>query len=171
MAEGKETTQINNELKPNAGANKRMKRIGRGPGSGHGKTSCKGHKGQWARKGRNRPYVGFEGGQMPLARRLPKRGFFNRCAKEWAQVKTGDLNVFDEGETVSIVTLIESGLIHQRSQKVKVIFGGDLIKKLKIQVDRASKGALESIKKSGSSLELLEAPIETEKVVKKKKKK
>lgn len=160
MAEGKENTQAVYELKPNAGSNKKSKRLGRGPGSGHGKTSCKGHKGQWARKGRNRPYVGFEGGQMPLARRLPKRGFFNKFAKVWAQVKTGDLNVFDEGETVSIVTLIESGLIHQKSEKVKVIFGGDLTKKLKIQVDRASQGAIESIKKSGSSLELIETKTE-----------
>ena len=113
-----------NEIKPQAGSRKRRKRIGCGPGSGHGKTSTMGMKGQNARSKSNK--VGFEGGQMPLVRRLPKRGFKNIFRKEYDIINLGDLNVFADGATVNLKALQEKGLINTASKKYKILGGGEL---------------------------------------------
>ncbi len=133
-----------NELKPNKGARKRKKRIGFGIGSGHGKTSTKGNKGQNARKHGNK--VGFEGGQMPLVRRTPKRGFTNIFKKEYEIVNIVDLNRFENGEVVDINTLIAKRLIRNGAKMVKILGNGELKKKLIIKVNKISKQAIEKIK-------------------------
>lgn len=143
------------ELSPAAGSKKEVKRIGRGAGSGQGKTAGKGHKGQKARAGRGmRP--GFEGGQMPLQRRIPKRGFNNIFAKEMVIVNISSLEKnFDDGAVVDINALIESGLIKKPLDGVKILGNGDLSKKLTVQVNSYSGAAKQKIEAAGGKAEVL----------------
>ncbi len=149
-----------NELKPAAGAVKRKKRVGRGIGSGHGKTSGRGHKGRGSRSGGNTP-PGYEGGQMPLQRRLPKRGF-RRLQKnasrrdEFAQVNLGSLANYSAGETVDPTNLAERGIIRS-GLKVKILGDGDLTGRLTVKAHAFSKGAREKIAAAGGTAELIEA--------------
>lgn len=143
-----------NDLFSPKGANRRPKRVGRGQGSGHGKTSCRGHKGQKARTGRKlRP--GFEGGQMPLARRLPKRGFTNIFKKEYQIVNVQQLNAFKKDSIVSRELLKEQNLIKDVRLPVKILGKGKISKSLTIQIQAASKQACEKIEKAGGKLELV----------------
>lgn len=142
------------ELKSPPGANKRTKRVGRGIGSGHGKTSCRGHKGQKARSGGGtRP--GFEGGQMPLQRRLPKRGFTNIFKKEYAIVNVKDLNIFEDGIEVTPELLRANGLIKTAKDGVKVLGDGELEKKLILKVHKISKQAEEKVTAKGGKVEVI----------------
>ncbi|MBO8158058.1 50S ribosomal protein L15 [Thermosyntropha sp.] len=142
------------ELKSPAGANKRPKRVGRGPGSGHGKTSTRGHKGQKARSGGGvRP--GFEGGQMPLQRRIPKRGFTNIFKKEYAIVNVKDLNVFEDGTEITPELLISRGLIKSVKDGVKILGDGELEKKLVVRAHKVSKQAEEKINARGGKVEVI----------------
>ncbi len=146
------------ELKPNYGVNKPKNRVGRGLGSGNGKTCGKGENGQLSRKGSTRPYVGFEGGQMPINRRLPKRGFSNvPFKKNTAEVKIGELNVFNDGDELNIDVLKEKKIIKKTAKRVKIIVGGgELTKKLTINVYNASKGAIAELEKTGSTFNKVE---------------
>ena len=142
-----------NELKPAPGAKKSPKRVGRGIGSGLGKTSARGHKGQKARSGGSvRP--GFEGGQMPLSRRLPKRGFTNIFAKEYAIVNVGDLDRFDNGTEVTVELLLESKLIRKSLDGLKVLGNGDITKKLTVKATKFTKTAAEKIAAAGGMAEV-----------------
>lgn len=141
------------DLKRPDGAVKTRKRLGRGPGSGLGKTSGKGHKGARARKGYSLN-TGFEGGQMPLQRRVPKFGFKNPFRKEYALVNVGDLNRFDDGAEISAATLKEAGLINKILDGIKILGNGDLEKKLVIHAAKASKSALEKIQAKGGEVKL-----------------
>lgn len=130
------------------------KRVGRGPGSGLGKTSGRGQKGQNARSGGGvRP--GFEGGQTPLARRLPKRGFTNINRKEYAVVNVEDLNRFEDGTTVTPALLKETGLVRKELNGVKILGNGELTKKLNVTAAKFSKSAVEAIEKAGGKAEVL----------------
>ena len=141
------------ELQPAIGSTTAPKRLGRGVGSQLGKTSGKGHKGAKARSGGGkRP--GFEGGQMPLTRRLPKRGFTNIYAKQYAIVNVSALNVFEDGATVTNDALIEKGLIKKVLDGVKVLGGGDLQKKLTVSVDKVTASAKEKIEAIGGKVEV-----------------
>lgn len=141
------------ELAPAPGSTKAPKRLGRGIGSGVGKTSGKGHKGQNARSGGGvRP--GFEGGQMPLSRRLPKRGFTNIFAKEYAIVNLSDLTKFKDGETVSAQTLIEKGVIKKPLDGVKILGNGNITAKLNFVAAKVSKSAAEKIEAAGGKIEV-----------------
>lgn len=141
------------ELQPAAGSTTAPKRLGRGVGSQLGKTSGKGHKGAKARSGGGkRP--GFEGGQMPLTRRLPKRGFTNIFAKEYAIVNVSALNVFEDGAVVDNAALIEKGLIKKTLDGVKVLGGGELTKKLTVSVDKVTDSAKEKIEAIGGKVEV-----------------
>lgn len=143
------------DLSPVAGSKKDVKRIGRGPASGQGKTAGKGHKGQKARAGRG-PRIGFEGGQMPLQRRVPKRGFHNIFAKEIAIVNIAGLEErFADGETVDINALIERGLIKKSLDGVKVLAHGELTKKLTVRVNAYSDAAKAKIESAGGTAELV----------------
>ncbi|PKM76881.1 MAG: 50S ribosomal protein L15 [Firmicutes bacterium HGW-Firmicutes-15] len=142
------------ELKSPPGANKRTKRVGRGIGSGHGKTSCRGHKGQKARSGGG-VRLGFEGGQMPLQRRIPKRGFTNIFRKEYAIVNIGDLNCFEDGTIVTIELLKAAGLVKKITAGVKILGDGELEKKLTIQVHKCSQQAEEKIIARGGKFEVI----------------
>ena len=141
------------ELSPAPGSNKPVKRIGRGPASGQGKTAGKGHKGQKARAGRGmRP--GFEGGQMPLQRRLPKRGFNNIFAKEIAIVNVGALNdAFEAGAVVDAAALIESGLVKKELDGIKILGNGELSKALTVKASAFSKEAKAKIEAAGGTAE------------------
>ena len=143
------------ELSPAEGSKKSVKRIGRGAGSGQGKTAGKGHKGQKARAGRGmRP--GFEGGQMPLQRRIPKRGFNNIFAKEIAAVNVAALDkAFEDGATVTIDALIEKGLIKKALDGVKVLGNGEISKKLTVQVNSFSDSAKQKIEAAGGKAEVI----------------
>jgi large subunit ribosomal protein L15 len=142
------------DLHPAKGAKKARKRIGRGPGSGTGKTAGKGHKGQKSRSGYSRRY-GFEGGQMPLVRRIPKRGFTNIFRVEFQVVNLRDLErVFSDGDTVSVETLVEKGLVRAK-RPVKVLGDGELKKKLTVQVDKFSASAKAGIEKAGGRCEVV----------------
>lgn len=143
------------ELSPAQGAKKTAKRIGRGHGSGWGKTSGKGHKGQKARSGTGmRP--GFEGGQMPLQRRVPKRGFNNIFAKDIKAVDIRALNKFNDGDTVDSQALIKAGILKKTGDGVKIIGNGKLEKKnLKVLVSAYSKGAKEIIEAAGGKAEVV----------------
>lgn len=133
--------------------NKSKKRVGRGVGSGMGKTSTRGHKGQNARSGGGvRP--GFEGGQMPLFRRLPKRGFHNKWRIDYDIVNLKDLNRFNDGDVVELASLVEKGLIRSNAKRVKILASGNLERKLTIKVDKVSDSAKELIEKSGSTVEV-----------------
>ncbi len=141
------------ELSPAAGSTKARKRIGRGAGSGQGKTAGKGHKGQLARAGRGmRP--GFEGGQMPLQRRLPKRGFNNIFRKEIAIVNVADIDAaFDNGAVVTIDALVEKGLVKQVLDGVKVLGNGEISKSLTVQANAFSESAKQKIENAGGKAE------------------
>lgn len=128
-------------------------RKGRGHGSGNGKTAGKGHKGQKARSGAPRP--GFEGGQMPLYRRIPKRGFHNRNTKEIVAVNLEVLERFEDGATVSVDTLIETGIIKNPKDGVKILGRGELTKKLNVQVNAFSASAKEKIEALGGTAEVI----------------
>ncbi|RKD34131.1 50S ribosomal protein L15 [Thermohalobacter berrensis] len=143
------------ELRPNDGSTKNRKRVGRGHGSGLGKTSGKGHKGQNARSGGGvRP--GFEGGQMPLHRRLPKRGFNNsRFATEYVIVNIKDLNVFENDTEVTPELLKENGLIKNMKDGVKILGDGELEKKLTVKAHKFSKSAVEKIESAGGKVEVI----------------
>ena len=141
-------------LAPNAGAKTRDDfRRGRGHGSGNGKTAGKGHKGQKARSGAPRP--GFEGGQMPLFRRIPKRGFKCRNSKNIISINVSDLNRFEDGATVTVESLKEIGLVKNPRDGVKVLGNGELTKKLTVSVDAASKTAIEKIEAAGGKIEVV----------------
>ena len=141
-------------LKPAAGSthNDNFRR-GRGHGSGNGKTAGKGHKGQKARSGA--PRVGFEGGQMPLYRRIPKRGFNNIFAKEYAIVNVSDLNKFTEGTVVDAELLKAAGLIKKTCDGVKVLGDGELTTKLTVKAAKFTKSAVEKIEKAGGKAEVM----------------
>jgi large subunit ribosomal protein L15 len=140
------------DSQPRPGAVKRKKRIGCGESSGHGKTSCKGHKGQMARSGRGiRP--GFEGGQMPLFRRLPKKGFSNVQFRDvYETVNVGDLNAFDDGAVINEAALREKGLVNRNCDAIKILGSGDLSRKLTIEIKSLSASAREKIEKAGGSI-------------------
>jgi len=141
------------ELQPAIGSTTAPKRLGRGVGSQLGKTSGKGHKGAKARSGGGkRP--GFEGGQMPLTRRIPKRGFTNIFAKQYAIVNVSALNVFEDGTTVTNEALIEAGLIKKVLDGVKVLGGGELSKKLTVSVDKVTESAKQKIEAIGGKVEV-----------------
>ena len=143
------------ELEKNIGATHRRKRVGRGPGSGLGKTSGRGQKGQKARSGGSINPV-FEGGQLPLYRRLPKRGFTNALFKTtYATINVEDLNVFEDGTVVTPALLKDKGIIKKGLDGLKVLGNGKLERKLTIQANKFSKTALEKIKESGSKAEVI----------------
>ncbi len=144
-------------LKPFAGSKHREKRVGRGPGSGHGKTSCRGQKGQRARSGGGVP-PWFEGGQMPLIRRLPKRGFRNPFRVEYKVVNVGDLaRKFSEGATVDVEALKAAGLVRGREVRVKLLGDGEIDFAVTVKVHAVSKSAREKIERAGGRVELIEA--------------
>ncbi len=142
------------ELSPVPGSTHVGKRKGRGAGSGNGKTAGRGHKGQWARSGGGvRP--GFEGGQMPLARRLPKRGFNNIFAKPLEAINLTALNKFEDGETVTIEALLEKGILSKCEYGVKILGAGAITKKLTVQVTAFSASAKEKIEEAGGKAEVV----------------
>ena len=139
-------------LKPKKGARHAKKRLGRGPGSGHGKTSGRGEKGQKSRSGYSGKR-GFEGGQMPLHRRLPKRGFTNIFKTEYAVVNVSDLERFDNGASVDEAMLRQAGLVKGSHDGVKVLGDGELSKKLTVSATKFSKSAKEIIEKAGGTVQ------------------
>ena len=142
------------ELKPAAGSTHSANfRVGRGHGSGNGKTAGKGHKGQKARSGAPRP--GFEGGQMPLYRRLPKRGFTNRNTKDIVSINITELNRFEDGAVVTIETLVENGVIKHPKDGVKILGNGELTKKLTVKANAFSASAAEKIQALGGTTEVI----------------
>jgi large subunit ribosomal protein L15 len=142
------------ELTPAPGSTKKRKRVGRGNGSGHGKTSGRGHKGQGARSGGNTA-PGFEGGQMPLQRRLPKRGFHNPFRVEMAIINLHQLDAFPQGSEVTPELLSQSGLIRSKDRLVKVLGNGSLTKPLTIRAHAFSAQAKEKIEASGGKAEVI----------------
>jgi len=146
-----------NTLKPAKGANRKNKRVGRGIGSGHGKTATRGYKGQKSRSGSSsRP--GFEGGQMPLYRRLPKRGFKNIFRKEYAVVNLADLTSFAEGTQVDPQLLKDKGIVKKIKDGIKILGEGEIQHPLNIRAHKVSKSALEKIQKAGGKVELISQP-------------
>ena len=143
-----------NELSPMPGSVKESKRIGRGHGSGQGKTAGKGHKGQKARSGANKG-AGFEGGQMPLQRRVPKRGFNNIFASKIVAINLSSLNVFEDGAVVDAAALIEKGIIKKAYDGVKVLGNGKLTKKLTVKANAFSSSATQKIEAAGGKAEVL----------------
>jgi large subunit ribosomal protein L15 len=142
------------DLKPAAGSNKKRKRVGRGDGSGHGKTSCRGHKGQGARSGGGTK-PGFEGGQMPLQRRLPKRGFHNPFRIEMSVVNIEQLELFPSGSEVTPELLAQQGLVHGKNKRIKILGDGVLSKPLIVRAHGFSAKAKEKIEGSGGKAELV----------------
>lgn len=141
-------------LSPADGSNRDVKRIGRGHGSGNGKTAGKGHKGQKARAGRGmRP--GFEGGQMTLQRRIPKRGFNNIFAKQYAEVNVDKLNVFEDGTTVDAVALIEKGILKKELDGVRILGNGELTKSLTVKAAAFTATAAKKIEAAGGKAEVM----------------
>ena len=137
-------------LSPNKGANKQRKRLGRGPGSGHGKTAGRGHKGFKSRSGSGiKP--GFEGGQMPLQRRLPKRGFTNINSIKFSIISLNQLDRFDAGSEINVSLLIEKGMAH-KGLPVKVLANGELTKSITVSVDKVSAGAKLKIEAAGGKV-------------------
>jgi large subunit ribosomal protein L15 len=141
------------ELRPAEGATSNRKRVGRGKGSGLGKTAGKGHKGLRARSGGGTK-PGYEGGQMPLQRRLPKRGFVNTFRKEWAIVNVKELNRFPAGAIVDAEALRREGLIKGPADGVKLLGDGELTRKLTVKVDKASRAAVEKVVAAGGTVEV-----------------
>ena len=142
------------ELKPSAGTTKDAKRKGRGHGSGNGKTAGRGHKGQNARSGGG-VRIGFEGGQMPIYRRLPKRGFTNIFAKAYAEVKVSDLNKFEDGAVVDACALKEAGIISKELDGVKVLGNGELSKKITVKAAKFTATAASKIEAAGGKAEVM----------------
>lgn len=143
------------ELSPAPGSIKERKRIGRGAASGQGKTAGKGHKGQKARSGSG-AHIGFEGGQMPLQRRIPKRGFNNIFAKEIATVNVAAIDKkFEDGATVTIEALVETGLVKKALDGVKVLGQGEITKKLTVQANAFSASAKAKIEAAGGKAEVI----------------
>ena len=142
------------ELQPAAGSTTVGKRKGRGIGTGNGKPAGRGHKGQWARSGGGvRP--GFEGGQMPLMRRLPKRGFNNIFAKDYAELNVSALNVFEDGAEVSFETLLAKGLVAKKMDGVRILGKGELTKKLTVKAAGITATAKEKIEAAGGKAEVI----------------
>ena len=140
-----------NNLSPAEGSRSQKKRVGRGPGSGSGKTASRGHKGARSRSGyKNKP--GFEGGQMPLHRRLPKRGFTNIFKKEYVIISLDILNTFEKGSTVDRKALVEAGVIKESDGMVKVLANGEISKPITLDVDKFSSGARAKIEAAGGSV-------------------
>ncbi len=143
-----------NELSPAEGSKRGRKRVGRGPGSGHGKTSCRGHKGQKSRSGGGiRP--GFEGGQMPIHRRLPKRGFKNPFRKEYSVVNVGDLSRFEPNAQLDPDLLKQAGLVWKMLDGVKLLGGGEISHPLVIRIHKVSGAARKKIEGAGGRVEIL----------------
>ncbi|HYA13375.1 MAG TPA: 50S ribosomal protein L15 [Syntrophales bacterium] len=138
-------------LKPPDGSRKKRKRVGRGDGSGHGGTSCKGHKGQNARSGGGvRP--GFEGGQMPLSRRLPKRGFRNPFRREIATINVEQLKKFSKGSVIDKKVLVNAGLVRAKADGIKVLSKGNIDYPVSLKINMISRGAREKIEAAGGSI-------------------
>lgn len=142
------------DLRPPKGATSAKKRIGRGQGSGLGQTSGRGHKGLRARSGGGTK-PGYEGGQMPLQRRLPKRGFVNAFRKEYAIVHVKDLNRFDAGSVVDVAVLRAAGLVKQGADGVKLLADGDVDRPLTVKIDKASRAAAGKVTAAGGTLEVI----------------
>lgn len=141
------------ELSPAPGSTQVGKRKGRGPGTGNGKTAGRGHKGQWARSGGG-VRIGFEGGQMPLARRVPKRGFNNIFAKPLEVVNLSALNAFSDGDTVTAEALLEKGVLSKCEYGFKVLGNGKLTKKVTVKANAFSASAKEAIEAAGGKAEV-----------------
>ena len=141
-----------NTLKPAMGSTKKRKRIGRGTGSGHGKTATKGHKGQKARSGGSIK-AGFEGGQMPLQRRLPKRGFTPLDRIEYAVVNLKQLDIFEAGSIVNLESLIAKGLVNRSNVNIKILANGDISKSLTVSAAKFSQSAKDKILAAGGTVE------------------
>ena len=142
------------DLGPAEGAKKKRKRIGCGEGSGHGKTSCRGHKGQKSRSGSKTP-PWFEGGQMPLQRRVPKRGFFNRFRTIYQIVNVKDLERFPADASVDVKSLLNIGLINKKGLRVKLLGAGGIDRPLKIEVHACTKKAKELVEKAGGEVKII----------------
>jgi large subunit ribosomal protein L15 len=142
------------DVKPAAGSRKKNKRVGRGIGSGHGKTSCKGHKGQKARSGGTKG-PGFEGGQMPLQRRLPKRGFKNHFSIEFAVINLKDISKIQDVDLITPEVLAEKGIIKNFKNGLKVLGDGEIQKPLTIKADAFSASALAKISAAGGKAEVI----------------
>lgn len=142
------------ELRPAEGARKAPKRVGRGTGSGLGRNAGKGEKGQKARSGGG-VRLGFEGGQMPLYRRLPKRGFTNIFAKEYAEINVERLNIFEDGAEITPELLLEKGIVRKAKDGVKVLGNGELQKKLTVKAAKFTKAAVEKIEAAGGKVEVI----------------
>ena len=142
------------ELKPSEGTNRDSKRKGRGHGSGNGKTAGRGHKGQNARSGGG-VRIGFEGGQMPIYRRLPKRGFNNIFAKHYAEINVSDLNKFEDGAVVDAQALVEAGVIKKVLDGVKVLGNGSVDKKVTVKASKFTVSAKEKIEAAGGKVEVM----------------
>ena len=141
-------------LRPAKGANRKRKRVGRGPGSGHGKTAGRGEKGQKSRSGFSQR-SGFEGGQMPLYRRIPKRGFTNIFRKEFVALNVQDLNRFRSGSTVSPEVLVEQKIVKKVKNGLRILGQGELKKKLTVRAHHFSKSASQKIQQAGGSAEVI----------------
>jgi len=139
-------------LSPNPGSNRQRKRVGRGPGSGLGKTAGRGHKGFKARSGSG-VKVGFEGGQMPFQRRIPKRGFNNNFRKEYAVLNVSDLEKFESGTRIDRQMLVEAGLVAKKYTLVKLLGNGEISKAVTIAVDKLSESARQKIEAAGGKIE------------------
>ncbi|MCD4716509.1 MAG: 50S ribosomal protein L15 [Desulfobacterales bacterium] len=142
------------ELSPADGSRKTRKRVGRGPGSGHGKTSCRGHKGQKSRSGGG-PRPGFEGGQMPLQRRLPKRGFTNIFKKRYNIINIKDLNRFEPNASLDAEALKEAGLVKRLGEGIKLLGNGEITFPVFMKVHKVSNSAKEKIEALGGTVELI----------------
>jgi large subunit ribosomal protein L15 len=143
-----------NTLKPAPGANRKNKRVGRGMGSGHGKTATRGYNGQLSRAGASvRP--GFEGGQMPLYRRLPKRGFNNIFRKEIIAINVEQLGVFEAGAQIDPIALRDQGIIKKLHESIKILGNGELTIALNVRAHKFSKSAIEKIQKAGGTVEVI----------------
>ncbi|MFD1465953.1 50S ribosomal protein L15 [Lapidilactobacillus mulanensis] len=142
------------ELKANEGSRRDRKRVGRGTSSGQGKTAGRGQKGQLARSG-GKTRLGFEGGQMPLFRRMPKRGFKNVNRKEYAIVSLNDLNRFDDGAEVTTEALLNAGIIKKQLDGVKLLANGELTVKVSVKVAKYSAAAKEAVEAAGGSVEVI----------------
>ncbi|TDM14105.1 50S ribosomal protein L15 [Macrococcus bovicus] len=142
------------EMKPVEGARKERNRVGRGMASGNGKTSGRGHKGQKARSGGG-VRLGFEGGQLPLFRRLPKRGFTNINRKEYAIVNLSELDRFEEGTEVTPALLLETGVVSAEKSGIKILGNGELSKKLTVKAHKFSASAIEAIESKGGTHEVI----------------
>lgn len=143
-----------NELKATEGSRRNRKRVGRGTSSGYGKTSGRGQKGQLARSG-GKTRLGFEGGQMPLYRRMPKRGFNNTNRKEYAIINLNDLNKFEAGSEVTIDSLKEAGIVKKELAGVKLLANGKLDVKLTVKVNKVSESAKKAVETAGGTVEVI----------------